>query len=118
MLFVAFVAFMPTAVYSLSALVGLSVVYIAYLLILRPKEKLYLVLEMILELLILGFEIFMLIYVTTGGATVTALSIVAHAIGFAMANSTLAIAIILNLLSYYTIFCCVIDCVKHLKESA
>ena len=35
-----------------------------------------------------------------------------------MANSTLAIAIILNLLSYYTIFCCILDCVKHLKESA
>ena len=57
----------------------------------------------------------MLIYVTIGGSTVTALSIVAHAIGFAMANSTLAIAIILNILAYYTIFCCIIDCIKHLK---
>lgn len=60
----------------------------------------------------------MLIYVTTGGATVTSLSIVAHAIGFLLANSTLAIAIILNILSYYTIFCCIYDCVKHMKERA
>lgn len=60
----------------------------------------------------------MLVYVTTGGATVTLLSIIAHAIGFAMANSTLAIAIILNIMAYYTIFCCIIDCIKHLKDSA
>ena len=60
----------------------------------------------------------MLIFVTTGGATVTIMSIVAHAIGFVMANSTLAIAIILNIMAYYTIFCCVIDCIKHLKASA
>ena len=60
----------------------------------------------------------MLVYVIVGGATVTAMSIVAHAVGFAMANSTLAIAIIMNLMAYYTIFCCIIDCVKHLKESA
>ena len=60
----------------------------------------------------------MLIYVTVGGATVTIMSVVAHAIGFAMANSTLVIAIILNILAYYTIFCCIIDCVKHLKDSA
>ena len=60
----------------------------------------------------------MLVYVATGGATITVLSIVAHAIGFALANSTLAIAIILNIMSYYTIFCCIVDCVKHLKESA
>ncbi len=57
----------------------------------------------------------MLIYVTTGGATVTALSIVAHAVGFALANSTLAIAIILNIIAYYTIFCCVYDLIKHMK---
>ena len=46
------------------------------------------------------------------------MSVVAHAVGFAMANSTLVIGIILNILAYYTIFCCIIDCVKHLKESA
>ena len=60
----------------------------------------------------------MLIYVMTGGATVTALSIVAHAIGFILANSTLAIAIILNIMAYYTIICCLIDLVKHMKNKA
>lgn len=74
--------------------------------------------EIILEFLILGFEIFMLIYVTTSGASVSALSIVAHALGFALANSTLAIAIILNIMAYYTIFCCIVDCIRHLKASA
>lgn len=58
----------------------------------------------------------MLVYVSTGGATVSALSIVAHAIGFVLANSTLAIAIILNIMAYYTIFCCIIDLVRHIKD--
>ena len=60
----------------------------------------------------------MLIYVTTGGSTITSLSIVAHAIGFILANSTLAIAIILNILAYYTIFCCIVDLVRTLKAKA
>lgn len=58
----------------------------------------------------------MLIYVTHGGASVSALSIVAHAIGFILANSTLAIAIILNIMAYYTIFCCIIDLFRHIKD--
>lgn len=57
----------------------------------------------------------MLAYVSLGGATVTSLSVVTHAIGFLIANSTLAIAIILNIMSYYTIFCCIVDLIKHLK---
>lgn len=60
----------------------------------------------------------MLIYLTQGGATVTSLSIVTHAIGFIIANSALAIAIILNLMSYYTIFCCIVDMIRHLKNRA
>lgn len=63
----------------------------------------------------MAFEIFMLVYLKNGGATVTALSIVAHSVGFALANSSLAIAIILNIMSYYTIFCCIVDLVKHMK---
>ena len=112
------VAACPVASTTLGLLVALSVIYMAYLIVLRPKEKLYLVLEIILEILILFFEIFMLIYVTNGGATVTSLSIVAHAIGFALANSTLVIAIILNIMSYYTIFCCIVDLVRHMKAKA
>jgi hypothetical protein len=60
----------------------------------------------------------MLIYVTNGGATVTMLSIVAHALGFALANSSLAIAIILNIMAYYTICCCIVDLVRHLNTRA
>jgi hypothetical protein len=115
---VLFVAVIANPAISMGLLVGLSVAYLLYLVILRPKEKLYLILEIILELLILGFEIFMLIFVTNGGASITLMSVIAHALGFALANSTLAIAIILNLMAYYTIFCCVIDCIKHLKSSA
>jgi hypothetical protein len=58
----------------------------------------------------------MLIYVSQSGSTVAAMSVVTHAIGFILANSTLVIAIILNIMSYYTIFCCIVDLVKHLKN--
>ena len=58
----------------------------------------------------------MLIYVTNGGATVTAMSIVTHAVGFAIANSSLVIAIILNIMAYYTIFCCIVGMIRFLKE--
>jgi divalent metal cation (Fe/Co/Zn/Cd) transporter len=60
----------------------------------------------------------MLIYVTQGGSSVSSLSVVTHAIGFLIANSALAIAIILNLMSYYTIFCCIYDLIKHLRDRA
>jgi hypothetical protein len=46
------------------------------------------------------------------------MSVMAHAIGFVLANSTLAIAIILNIMAYYTIICCIVDLVKHMKERA
>jgi len=57
----------------------------------------------------------MLIYLAVGGATVTAMSVATHAVGFVMANSALVIAIILNLLAYYTIFCCIFDMIRFLK---
>lgn len=60
----------------------------------------------------------MLIYLKLGGATITAMSVVAHAVGFALANSSLAIAIILNIMAYYTIICCLIDLVRHMKNKA
>ena len=43
-LFVIFVALVSTPVTSLSLLVGLSVFYITYLIVLKPKQKLYLIL--------------------------------------------------------------------------
>lgn len=112
------VALCSDPVTTLSLLVVITLVYMAYLIILRPKEKLYLVLEIILESVLLFFVIFMLVYVSKGGASVSELSIATHAIGFILANSTLAIAIILNLMAYYTIFCCMVDLVRHLRNRA
>jgi len=60
----------------------------------------------------------MLIYLKLGGATITTMSVLAHGIGFLLANSSLAIAIILNIMAYYTIICCIIDLVRHMRESA
>jgi hypothetical protein len=60
----------------------------------------------------------MLIYVSQGGGKVSSLSVVTHAIGFLIANSALAIAIILNIMAYYTIFCCIVDLIKNLRTRA
>lgn len=68
-----------------------------------------------IEGFLLVFLIFMIMYIADGGSKVTNLSIATHALGFLIANSALAIAIILNILAYYTIFCCVIDLIKFLK---
>lgn len=76
----------------------------------------YLVFDLIIEGVLLFFEIFMLIYLTTGGSKITSLSIAAHAIGFITANLSLIIAIILNLIAYYKIFMCFKDLYNHLKK--
>lgn len=115
-IYVMIVALCPNPVTTLSLLVVVTLLYIVYLIALKPKEKLYLVLEIILECVLLFFVTFMLVYVSVGGANVSYLSIVTHAIGFIIANSTLAIAIILNIMSYYTIFCCIVDLLKHIRN--
>jgi hypothetical protein len=43
------------------------------------------------------------------------MSIITHSLGFMMANASLIIAIILNLIAYYKIIVCIWDLVKHLR---
>ncbi len=49
------------------------------------------------------------------GSTIAIMSIITHAIGFIMANISLIAAILLNLIAYYKIFCCIKDLYSHLK---
>lgn len=116
-LFVLIVALCNDPIASLSLLIVFTIAYMLYLIVLKPKEKLYLILELILESLLLFFLIFMLVFVVDGGANVTVFSVITHAIGFLMANCTLGIAIVLNLMSYYSIFCCIYDLLKHIKTN-
>lgn len=101
---------------TLSILTGLNVLFIVYLIVYRPREMPYLVLDFIIEFLLLGFEIFMLVYVSTDGSKISAMSIVTHAVGFITANLSLILAIILNLIAYYKIFMCLRELYLHLKE--
>jgi len=117
-IFVLIAALCPNPITTLALLVGVSILFIGYLVILKPKEKLYLILEILLESVLTLFILFMLIYVALNGSTVAAMSVATHAIGFILANSTLVIAIILNVMAYYTIFCCIVDLFKHLKNQA
>ncbi len=58
----------------------------------------------------------MLIYLTLNGSRIAIMSIITHAVGFIVANLSLIVAIMLNLIAYYKIFYCMYDLYKHLKE--
>lgn len=71
--------------------------------------------DFIVEGVLLGFEIFLLVYLTFGISDVNAMSIIAHSVGFITANLAIVIAIILNIVAYYHIFLCIYGLVKHLR---
>ena len=83
---------------------------------LRPREMPYMVFDFIIEGILLGFEIFMLVYISIDETRVTAMSIVTQAVGFITANFSIIVAIILNLIAYYHIIKCIYDLVVVLRE--
>ena len=109
------VAVTESPITTLSLVIGITLAFIIYLIVLKPKKTLWLICELVIEFVLLVFLIFMLVYVIIGGGKVTAMSIVTHAFGFVMANSAIIIAIVLNIISYYTVFCCLVDMVRYLK---
>ena len=117
-LFVLVIAVSTNPITTISVLIALNVLFIVYLAVFRPRLMPYLVFDFIIEGVLLFFEIFMLVYLVVGGANISVMSIVAHAVGFIMANLSLLIAIILNLIAYYKIFMCLYELYKHLKEKA
>lgn len=80
------------------------------------RIKFYLVGDLIIEFVLLFFEIFMLAYIALNGSQVAAMSIATHFIGFIMANLSLITAIVLNLIAYYQIIKCFYDLYQHLVE--
>ncbi len=78
----------------------------------------YLIFDLVIEFVLLAFEVFLLVYLVMDGSKVAMMSIVAHAVGFITANLSLITAIVLNLIAYYKIFLCIKDLISHLKEKA
>jgi hypothetical protein len=101
-----------------SILIGLNVLFIIYMFALRPRIMPYLAFDFVIEFVLLFFEVFLLTYLLLNGASISIMSIIAHGIGFLTANSSLVIAIVLNLIAYYKIFECIRDLVLHLKTKA
>jgi hypothetical protein len=95
------VALCPEPVLCLSLLIGLNVLFIAYMVGFRPRFMPYLILDMVIEGVLLMFEIFVLVNVVKGGASTTAVSITAHFIAFLTSNLSLIVAIVLNIIAYY-----------------
>lgn len=117
LLFAILVATVHNGIVVLSLLLALNVAFILFLCIRRPHTtKLYFGFDVAIEAILLGFELFMLIYVTQGGNKIDLMSIITHSLGFVMANLSLVIAIILNLIAYYKVIRCIWDLAKHLKE--
>lgn len=74
-----------------------------------------LVLDLIIEGIMLFFEVFMLVYIKNSSDLVSVMSIITHGLGFLSANLSLIIAIVLNLIAYYKIVMCVYELVQHLR---
>lgn len=116
LLFCIFVATISNGLVVLGLLIGINVAFLLFICIKRPhSSKLFLGFDIAIEAVLLGFEIFMMVYVTQGGDKVDLMSIITHSLGFLMANASLVIAIILNLIAYYKIIMCVWELVKHLR---
>ncbi len=99
-------------------MIGINVAFIVYMIVLRPKVMPYIAFDLVIEFVLLAFEVFLLVYLFQDGAKVAMMSIVAHAVGFITANLSIVTAIILNLVAYYKIFLCIKDLISHLKERA
>lgn len=116
LLFVIFAAAISDPVASLGCLIALNVVFVVLICVRRPHSMLILmILDLIIEGVLLFFEIFMLVYVKNSASLVSTMSIITHGLGFLSANLSLVIAIILNLIAYYKIIKCIYELVQHLR---
>lgn len=117
LLFAILVSTIHNGIVTLSLLLALNVAFVLFICIKRPHStKLYFGFDLAIEAILVGFEIFMLIYVTQGGNKIDIMSIITHTLGFVMANLSLVIAIILNLIAYFKVIMCLWELGKHLKE--
>lgn len=117
-LFVMVAAIVPNPVHVVAILIGINVLFIMYIIALRPREMPYLVFDLVIEFVLLVFEGVLLVYLILDGPRIAIMSIVTHAVGFITANISLIVAIILNLIAYYKIFLCIKDLITHLRQKA
>ena len=117
LLFVLFAAAITKPEASLGCLIGINSLWIILVCVRRPHSKVILmVLDLLVESILLAFEIFMMVYVTNNASLISVVSIITHSVGFLSANLSLLLAIILNLIAFYKIFKCIYGLVQHLKN--
>ena len=116
--FILVAALVPDPVTMVSALIAINVVFIVYMIALRPRVMPYMAFDLVIEFVLLAFEVFLLVYLFQDGAKIAMMSIITHAVGFITANLSIIVAIILNLVAYYKIFLCLKDLIAHLRERA
>ena len=97
-------------------LIAINIAFIIYMIALRPRTMPYMIFDLIIEFVLLAFEVFLLVYLVLDGPKVAMMSIVAHVVGFITANLSIFTAIILNLIAYYKIFLCIKDLISHIKD--
>jgi hypothetical protein len=99
-------------------LIALNIAFIIYIIALKPRTMPYLVFDLVIEFVLLTFEVFLLAYLSMEGSRIAIMSIMTHIIGFVTANISLFVAIILNLMAYYKIFLCIKDLIGHIRVKA
>ena len=115
-MFIVIVASVSDGVTVLSLLMTLNILFIVYLCVRRPhSSKIWFGFDLAIELILFAFEVFMMVYIKQGANKIDLMSIITHSLGFLMANASLVIAIMLNLIAYYKIVMCIWELVKHLK---
>jgi hypothetical protein len=117
-IFVVITATVADPVHTVLILIGLNLLFITYLIVLKPRTMPYLIFDLIIEFVLLAFEVFLLVYLMLDGSKIDMMSIVTHAVGFITANLSLIAAIILNLVAYYNIFMCIKDLLSHIAQRA
>lgn len=111
-------ALVPDPVTMVAILIAINVAFIIYMIALRPRVMPYIIFDLVIEFVLLAFEVFLLVYLAMDGSKIAMMSIVTHAVGFITANLSLITAIVLNLIAYYKIFLCIKDLIFHLREKA
>jgi len=114
-LFVMVAAIVSDPVHMVAILIAINVLFIMYIIALRPRTMPYLIFDLIIEFVLLAFEGFLLVYLILDGPKIAMMSIITHAVGFVTANLSLITAIVLNLIAYYKIFLCIKDLISHLR---
>lgn len=92
------------------SILAINAAYIAfYLIAFRPRETPYLILDVVVQLILLAFEIVLVIYFKSGSNKTSLPTIFTHLIGFISINLFMILGIVFLLMALIKLICCCKD---------